>query len=169
MRQLDIFWRSAWLLKHKVMEALFQREQAQPLQGMVSVDDAYLGGERVGGKRSRVSENKVAFVTAVELPDGHLRRVRADRVANFSFQALRDWHKVALKSDSDETSDGQIGCEVLRRDGVDHQLIEPPSGQGRYRDCNVSLAENRAGQPQDLTLGRSPRLHVQEVRPSVSC
>ena len=53
MRHLDISWRAAWLLKHKLMETMFRREQARPLKGMVSVDDAYLGGERAGGKRPR--------------------------------------------------------------------------------------------------------------------
>jgi hypothetical protein len=37
------------------------------LQGKVQVDEAYLGGERVGGKAGRGSENKVPFVAAVSL------------------------------------------------------------------------------------------------------
>tara|TARA_R110001599_G_scaffold70543_7_gene197704 strand:+ start:10890 stop:11705 length:816 start_codon:yes stop_codon:yes gene_type:complete len=129
MCHLDISWRAAWLLKHKPMEAVFQREQALPLQGMVSVDDTHLGGERVGGKRRRGSENKFPFVAAVELHGGHARRVRFDRAANVSFQALRDLHKVALRSDRIVTSDGLIGFEVLNRDGMDHQFIQRPRGK----------------------------------------
>lgn len=60
MRQLGITWKAAWLMKHKLMEAMRQREENQPLQGSVRVDDAYLGGERTGGKAGRGSENKVA-------------------------------------------------------------------------------------------------------------
>jgi ISXO2-like transposase domain/Transposase zinc-ribbon domain len=50
MRDLGVSYRSAWLIKHKLME----------------IDDSYLGGERVGGKPGRGSENKVPFVAAVQ-------------------------------------------------------------------------------------------------------
>ena len=49
MRQLGISWKAAWLLKHKLMEVVARREDDRPLHGDISVDDAYLGGERTGG------------------------------------------------------------------------------------------------------------------------
>jgi ribosomal protein L37AE/L43A len=67
MRQLGVSRKAAWLLKHKLMEAMAQREAGRPLQGDISVDDAYLGGERTGGGPGRGSSNKVAFVAAVEM------------------------------------------------------------------------------------------------------
>jgi ribosomal protein L37AE/L43A len=66
MRQLGVSYRSAWLLKHKIMEAMRLREQSRELDGRVEMDDAYLGGERTGGKVGRGSENKVPFVAAVK-------------------------------------------------------------------------------------------------------
>ena len=35
------------------------------LSGTVQLDDAYLGGERTGGKAGRGSENKIPIVAAV--------------------------------------------------------------------------------------------------------
>jgi hypothetical protein len=46
MRQLGITWKAAWLLKHKLMEVMVRRQANRLLEGDVSVDDAYLGGER---------------------------------------------------------------------------------------------------------------------------
>jgi ribosomal protein L37AE/L43A len=66
MRQLGVCYRSAWLLKHKIMEAMRLREEPRELNGRVEIDDAYLGGERSGGKPGRGSENKVPFVAAVQ-------------------------------------------------------------------------------------------------------
>jgi ribosomal protein L37AE/L43A len=66
MRQLGVCYRSAWLLKHKIMEAMRLREEPRELGGRVEIDDAYLGGERSGGKAGRGSENKVPFVAAVQ-------------------------------------------------------------------------------------------------------
>ena len=70
MRQLGVSYRSAWLMKHKIMEAMRVREDRRELSGRVEIDDAYLGGERSGGKRGRGSENKVAFVAAVQTTPG---------------------------------------------------------------------------------------------------
>jgi ribosomal protein L37AE/L43A len=71
MRQLGVSYRTAWLLKHKIMQSMRLREQHRELNGRVEVDDAYLGGERLGGKRGRGSENKVPIVAAVQTtPDG---------------------------------------------------------------------------------------------------
>ena len=53
-------------MKHKLMEVMRLREDSRQLTGRVEIDDAYLGGERSGGKRGRGSENKVSFVAAVQ-------------------------------------------------------------------------------------------------------
>ena len=59
MRQLGVSYHTAWLIKHKIMEAMRLREEPRELDGRVEIDDAYLGGERTGGKTGRGSENKV--------------------------------------------------------------------------------------------------------------
>jgi hypothetical protein len=64
-RHLGVSYPTAWLIHHKLMRAMEQREERYVLEGQVQVDDAYLGGERTGGKVGRGSENKVPFVAAV--------------------------------------------------------------------------------------------------------
>jgi hypothetical protein len=59
-RQLGVSYRSAWLLKHKIMEAMRVREQHRELDGRVEIDDAFLGGEH-SGKAGRGSENNCAL------------------------------------------------------------------------------------------------------------
>lgn len=65
-RQLGVSYPTAWLMKHKIMEAMRQAEEDRQLTGRVEIDDAYLGGQRSGGKTGRGSENKVPFVLAVQ-------------------------------------------------------------------------------------------------------
>ena len=72
MRHLGVCYKTAWLIKHKLMEVMRQREESRILDGRVEVDDAYLGGELPGGKTGRGSQNKVPFIAAVQTtPDGH--------------------------------------------------------------------------------------------------
>jgi hypothetical protein len=66
MRQLGVSYRTAWLLKHKIMQAMLVREDTRELDDRVEIDDAYLGGEFSGGKTGRGSPNKVPFVAAVQ-------------------------------------------------------------------------------------------------------
>jgi hypothetical protein len=129
MRQLGITFKAAWLIKHKLMEAMRQREQDRPLQGDVRVDDAYLGGERAGGKAGRGSENKVAFVAAVEMVHGPPQRVRFDQVSGFSFAALAPWAQSATVPGSCVLSDGLLGFEVLERLGYEHKVVLAPKGK----------------------------------------
>ncbi len=119
-RQLGISWHAAWLLKHKLMEAMRQREAQCPLQGDVRVDDAYLGGKTHGDPGGR--KNKTAFVAAVQMCDGQPQRVRFDVVAGFSMAALRPWAEQALAPGSHIVSDGLAGFQVLQQMGFEHTV-----------------------------------------------
>jgi hypothetical protein len=68
-RHLGVKWDTAWLVHSKIMRSMSEREEAYVLQGKVQIDDAYLGGELLGGKAGRGSENKVPIVAAVSLSE----------------------------------------------------------------------------------------------------
>lgn len=109
MRQLGTSYRTAWLIQHKLMATMAQRDSEQPLTGDVQVDDAYLGGERpgVGG---RGSPNKVPIVAAVATNDeGHPMRVKLSPVASFTRQAIANWARANLVPGCDVRSDG-LSC-----------------------------------------------------------
>ena len=66
-RRLGTRQPTAWLMKHKPTAAMQARDAGKPkLAGRVEVDDAYLGGQRPGGKRGRGAAGKTPFVAAVE-------------------------------------------------------------------------------------------------------
>jgi hypothetical protein len=53
-----------------------QRDATKPLKGRIELDDAYLGGERSGGKRGRGAPGKTALcgrLWGVNWPDGNPR------------------------------------------------------------------------------------------------
>ena len=95
-RQLGISYNSAWLLKHKLMQAMLEREQKQRLEGVVQMHDAYWGGRRRGYKRGRGTRGKTPFVAAVATDpvDGRPLRIRLDRVKGFRSREIERWsHK----------------------------------------------------------------------------
>lgn len=66
MRRIGVSYNTAWAVHHKLKQAMLERELVRSLEGRVEMDDAYLGGERSGGKRRRGSPGKTPFVAAVE-------------------------------------------------------------------------------------------------------
>ena len=84
-RRLGTRQPTAWLIKHKLMAAMAAREAEKPkLAGRVEMDDAYLGGQRAGGKRGRGAAGKTPFVAAVETTaERKPRRLRLTVVKGF--------------------------------------------------------------------------------------
>ena len=88
----------------------------------MQVDDAYLGGERPGGKAGRVSENKVPFLTAVSLSEeGHPLRAKLSLVPGFTLKAIAEWAKNHLAPGSTVLSDGLACFNAVSEAGCDHQ------------------------------------------------
>ena len=108
-RHLGLSYRTAWLLHHKVMEAMALADAQCPLEGHILLDDAYLGGERPGTS-GRGSENKVPFIAAVELSDsGRPLLAKLTAIGGFTCAAVTSWAKANLTPGSDVHSDG-LSC-----------------------------------------------------------
>ncbi len=106
-RQLGVSYNTAWLLKHKLMQAMVERDSDQALGGIVQMDDAYWGGERHGGGVGRGSPGKTPFVAAVQCtPEGHPLAMRMDVVAAFRKTVLAAWAQRHLVPGTAVVSDG---------------------------------------------------------------
>lgn len=121
-RQLGVSYPTAWLVHHKLMQAMAEREERYVLEGQVQVDDAYLGGERSGGKVGRGSENKVPFVAAVSLSeDGHPLRTKLTPVPGFTLKSIAQWAQDNLAPGSTVFSDGLACFSAVTEAGCAHQ------------------------------------------------
>ncbi len=107
-RHLGVSYRTAWRLKHKVMQAMAAREESRQLSGTVQVDDVYLGGERNCGKGGRGREAKQAFLAAVEVGEDleHPRYVVFEPVRHFDNTAILDWSARRLAPSSTVYTEG---------------------------------------------------------------
>jgi hypothetical protein len=130
MRHLGVCYRTAWRIKHKIMQAMTEREASRQLGGHVLLDDAYLGGERNGGKAGRGSENKIPFVMAVEVSDqGHPRQAVITPVSGFTLKALAQWTHIHLRPPTDVFSDGLGAFRAVIDAGHAHTVVESAGGR----------------------------------------
>ncbi len=64
------------MVKHKLIQAMRERDDSQPLGGMMELDDADLGGEASAGKRGRGAARKTPSVAAAQVSeDGRRERL----------------------------------------------------------------------------------------------
>ena len=123
-RHLGVSYPTAWLMQHKLMQAMAEREDHYLLSGHVQIDDAYLGGERCSGKAGRGSENKIPFVAAVSVDDeGHPLRVKLTPVPGFTLKAITNWSKTHLGSDCTVLSDGLACFNGVSDAGFQHTVV----------------------------------------------
>jgi ISXO2-like transposase domain/Transposase zinc-ribbon domain len=123
-RHLGVSYATAWLIQQKLMQAMAVREERYVLEGQVQIDDAYLGGERSGGKVGRGSENKVPFIAAVSLTDeGHPVRVKLTPIDTFSREAVARWAKSSLAVGSTVHSDGLACFRAVTAAGCSHEPV----------------------------------------------
>lgn len=123
-RLLGVSYPTAWLLQHKLMTAMSERDANYTLSGRVDIDDACLGGELSGGKAGRGSENKVPFVAALSFDEcGHPLHIKLSPVPGFTSKAIADWAKTNLAPGCDVLSDGLACFAAVAEADCQHQAI----------------------------------------------
>jgi hypothetical protein len=134
-RRLGVKRQTAWLMKHKLMRAMSARETAKPkLEGRVEVDDAYLGGERSGGKRGRGAAGKTPIVAAVETTaDRKPRRLRLNVVKGFRKREVERIAKRDFAPGSNVVSDRLSCWSAVAKAGCQHFPMATGSGKRAAR------------------------------------
>jgi transposase-like protein len=143
-RQLGVAYNTAWMLHSKILRAMSERDDSYVLQGKVQIDDAYLGGERPGGKAGRGSENKVPIVAAISLnAAGHPIHAKISPVAGFTSEALGDWAKKHLSNSCSVLSDGLACFRSVVAAGCSHTAVvtggRHPNDLPQFRWINILL------------------------------
>ncbi len=124
MRDLGVSYRSAWLLKHKLMQVMFGQERERKLEALVQIDDVFVGGERQGGGRGRVAPNKVRVVAAVQTTrKGKALLTRLDVVPNWQKPTIAHWATRALATGTHVVSDGLATFAAVKDAGFTHEPV----------------------------------------------
>ena len=121
MRHLGVCYKTAWLIKHKLMEVMRVREESRVLDGRVEIDDAYLGGELPGGKTGRGSENKVPFIAAVQTTPQGQPQVACFAPLPFTAEGVATFAAKSLATSATVVSDGLWCFGAVKLIGAKHE------------------------------------------------
>jgi hypothetical protein len=145
MRHLGVSYRSAWLMKHKLMQVMYLRERPRKLTGRVEIDDAYLGGERSGGKRGRGSENKVPFVAAVQTTESGQAQLMCLALQPFTKEAMETFFARSLMLPLTLVSDGLACFEIASDNGAHHDRHVTGGGKDSVKLTQFGAVNNVLG------------------------
>jgi transposase-like protein len=109
-RTLGISANAALRMKHKLQQAMKERDDCKPLNGQILIDDAYWGGKKRDGKRGRGASGKMPFVAALSVSrEGHPLFLRLSHLDGFTKQEIADWSSKHLAKGTLVASDG-LNC-----------------------------------------------------------
>ena len=129
-------YNTAWQWLHKLRRAMV-RPNRERLNGVVEVDETYVGGKR-SGKRGRGADGKALVVVAVEDNGKYgIGRIRLQYVKDASGESLKGFIKTAIDSDSTVRTDDWNGYTGITEMGYYH--IVQPSKDMKLAHLVISL------------------------------
>ncbi len=117
-------YQTAWTWLHKMRHAMVRPGRDQ-LCGRIEVDETYIGGSGIGGKRGRGSARKEIAVIAVEVhsPTKGFGRVRMRRIPDVSSDSLVPFICDVAEKGSEILTDGWGGYNDLPNQDYQHKRV----------------------------------------------
>jgi transposase-like protein len=133
-RRLGTTQTTAWKIKTKLAEVMRIAGEKDKLDGRIEMDDAYLGGERGGGKSGRGSPGKKPIVVAVQTDEkGRPSRIKLSRIARFKRQRVKSLVKRIIVPGATVLTDGLACFRGVADAGCNHVAITTGSGRKAAR------------------------------------
>jgi hypothetical protein len=131
-KQIGVCYGTAWLMLHKLRRAMRRRNEGYVLQGLVEVDETYVGGEEPGqrGRPGRDSQKKVPVAVALELDDqGKPKRVAMASVQRVDGHCLKRFAQRTIAKGSTLRTDGWGAYRTVAKAGYAHRSVITGSGR----------------------------------------
>ncbi len=128
-KQIGVCYTTAWLILHKLRRAMRDRTQRYTLQGLVEVDETYVGG-RATGTPGRGAEKKTPVAVAVELDDEQKpRRIAMGTLEKVDGHSLKRFTAGAIEKGSKLRTDGWGSYRSVAKAGYEHEAIITGGGK----------------------------------------
>lgn len=145
-RRLGVTQTTAWKIKTKLAEVMRIAGEAERLDGRIEMDDAYLGGQRSGGKTGRGSPGKKPIVIAVQTSDdGRPRRIKLRRIARFKRKRVKSIAKKIIAEGATVVTDGLKCFRGVADAGCKHVPMATGSGRRAARHPAFKWANTMLG------------------------
>jgi len=145
-RRLGTTQTTAWKIKTKLAEVMRIAGDKERLSGRVEMDDAYLGGEKGGGKTGRGSPGKKPIVVAVQTDEkGRPRKIKLRRIARFKRARVKSLAKRIIVPGSSVITDGLACFRGVADAGCEHIALATGGGRRAARHPSFKWVNTMLG------------------------
>ena len=145
-RRLGVTQTTAWKIKTKLCEVMRVAGESELLDGRIEMDDAYLGGERSGGRGGRGSPGKKPIIVAVQTSeDGRPQRIKLCRINRFKRQRVKSLTRRIIAAGAIVVTDGLKCFRGVADAGCHHVAIVTGSGRRSARHPAFKWANTMLG------------------------
>jgi len=134
-RMLNITYKSAWFMAHRIRLAMTQLP-VDKLQGIVEADETYIGG-KAHGKRGRGAANKVPVFALVQR-NGDVRSFKVDRVTAKNLKSSIREH---VDKNATIMTDEFPVYKGLNKEFAGHRTVNHGTGEYVNGDVHTNCAE----------------------------
>ena len=128
-KQTSVNYSTAWLMLHKLRRAMRRRDERYVLQGVVEVDETYVGG-KAEGARGRGADKKTPVAVALELRSegkpGYVSMCSLERVDG---HCLRRFAEKKIKKGATLRTDGWGAYRSVAKAGYEHEVTVTGNGK----------------------------------------
>ncbi len=127
-KQLELGYKTAWSMLHKIRNAMAQRDSQYTLSGLIEMDDAFFGGA-AKGRRGRGAANKSTVLVMVESKEEHAGFIAMQTVESMERQQVEAVVKERIAPAQRIRTDGYQSYSQLSTLGHQHDGSPVPATQ----------------------------------------
>lgn len=144
--QISVTYKTAWLMLHKIREAMGKRDKCYRLAGLVEMDDAFFGAPTEGGKRGRGTDKATVVVGLSLTSSGHPEYVKMQVIPDVSGETLKDFAEDALAPHAEIHCDGYRSYQSLTDKGfkVDSIKFDPKKNPDHLHWIHTIISNAKA-------------------------
>jgi transposase-like protein len=141
-RMVNISYYTAWLMLHKLRKAMKDRDTKYYLDGIVEMDDAFLGAPGEGGKRGRGTDKTPAIIELSLNEEGQPEYLKIEIVDNIDGATIAEVAKETVTPGATIRTDGLNSYNTLNGEGYEQQgeNFDPENNPGHLHWLHVIIS-----------------------------
>lgn len=144
--ELEISYKAAWYMLHRIRKAMKDRDSEYLLAGVVELDDAYFGAPDKGGKRGRGTDKAKVMVGLSLTPEGRPEFLKMHVVDDLKSETIAEFTLANIKEGSTISSDAYRSYNDLVKKAfvLEAKVFNPENDENHLKWLHTIISNAKA-------------------------